>query len=374
MLRLRMERITQTPAEAFVGRTIAGKYRLLEKIGEGAMGAVYEALDADARPCAVKMMHARAVADPALRTRFEREAQALFSLRHPNVLEVRDYGVEAGLPFLVMERLSGRTLEEMVVEHTPDPQTGVELAKQVLRGLAFAHAHGVLHRDIKSENVFVTWNGREHRCVLLDFGLVKLDDSKHGPSEKLTMDGSVMGSPAYMSPEQGTGQPVDARTDVYAMGVVLYELVTGEWPFSAESQIEMFRMHLVERPPEMESQREHLVVAPGLEAIVQKALAKAKADRWQDAGEMLAALEALPSPSAWLDPTGRSRPSAVSHPGAHVAASSGATSAKAAAPAATSAPSAVDPMPGRNTLTALIVGVFLLATLFGGGLLWFFTR
>jgi serine/threonine-protein kinase len=174
-----------------------------------------------------------------------------------------------------------------------------------------------------------------------------------------------MGSPAYMSPEQGTGDVVDARSDVYAMGVVLYELVTGEWPFAAESQIEMFRMHLLEPPPAMSSKREHLVVKPELEAVVLKALAKKKADRWADAGAMLAALEAIPGPVAWLDPTGRSRPSAVTLP---IAAPPSAP--VAAVPAATT----TDSGPGRNTLIALIVGVFLLATLMGGGLLWFFTR
>jgi serine/threonine-protein kinase len=271
--------------------------------------------------------------------------------------------VEAGLPFIVMELLAGRTLEEMVVEHTPDPQTGVELGKQVLRGLAFAHSQGILHRDIKSENVFVTWDGQQYRCILLDFGLVKLDDTKHGPSQKLTMAGSVMGSPAYMSPEQGTGDVVDARSDVYAMGVVLYELVTGEWPFAAENQIEMFRLHLLEPPPAMSSKREHLVVKPELEAVVQKALAKKKADRWADAGAMLAALEAIPGPVAWLDPTGRSRPTAVTLPVAPAVST----------PATATAPTP-DAGPGRNTLIAVIVSVFLLATLVGSGLLWLFTR
>jgi serine/threonine-protein kinase len=300
----------------------------------------------------------QAVADPALHTRFEREAKALFSLRHPNVLEVRDYGVETGLPYLVMELLDGRTLENMIVEHTPDPQTGVELARQVLRGLAYAHSQGVLHRDIKSENVFVTWNGSAYRCILLDFGLVKLDDSKFGPAQKLTMAGSVMGSPAYMSPEQGTGDVVDARSDVYAMGVVLYELVTGEWPFAAESQVEMFRMHLLESPPPMASKREGLVVRPELEAIVQKALAKKKDQRWADAGQMLAALEAVPSPAAWIG----SAPVAS------------APAPQVAAPVVPAPARAPDGGMGRNTLVAMLVAVFLLATAIGGGLLWFFTR
>ena len=369
MLGPRMERITQTPAEAFVGRTIGGgRYRLIEKVGEGAMGAVYKAVDAQQQPCAVKMMHAQAVADPALRTRFEREAKALFTLRHPNVLEVRDYGVESGLPYLVMELLNGRTLEEMVVEHTPDPQTGVELAKQVLRGLAYAHSQGILHRDIKSENVFVTWDGSAYRCILLDFGLVKLDDSKHGPSQKLTMAGSVMGSPAYMSPEQGTGDVVDARSDVYAAGIVLYELITGEWPFDAQSEIEMFRMHLVEKPPALESKREHLVVRPELEAVVQKALAKKKDARWADAGQMLAALEAIPGPVAWIDPSGAQRASATTMPAS--------APMPVPPPAQTASPLAPSETrgPGRMGLVAILVGVFLLATLVGGGLLWFFTR
>lgn len=362
MLAAAMDRVTVTPAEAFVGRTVGGKYRLLEKLGEGAMGAVYRALDAAGQPCAVKMMHAQAVADPALRTRFEREARALFSLRHPNVLEVRDYGVESGLPYLVMELLSGRTLEETIVEHTPDPQTGVELAKQVLRGLAFAHQQGVLHRDIKSENVFVAEDGAGgRRCVLLDFGLVKLDDQKFGAAQKLTMTGSVMGSPAYMSPEQGSGDVVDARSDVYSMGVVLYELVTGEWPFSAENQVDMLRMHLVTPPPPLESKREHLVVRPELEAIVQKALAKKKADRFADAGEMLAALEAVPSPAAWLDPNRGS--------------STTAEASAARGPERTfGSPTTESPALGKNTLIAVVVGLFLVATLAGGALLFWLAR
>ncbi len=368
-----MERITQTPAEAFVGRTIAGKYQLIAKVGEGAMGAVYRAVDATGQPCAVKMMHAQAVADPALRTRFEREAKALFTLRHPNVLEVRDYGVELGLPFLVMELLEGRTLEEMIVEHTPDPQTGIELAKQVLRGLAYAHQQGILHRDIKSENVFVTWDGSAYRCILLDFGLVKLDDTKFGPAQKLTMAGSIMGSPAYMSPEQGTGDVVDARSDVYAMGVVLYELVTGAWPFEAESQVEMFRMHLIDAPPPLESKREHLVVRPELEALAQKALAKKKADRFDDAGRMLAALEAIAAPAAWLDPTGRSRPSALTLP---TSAPQAGPSASLGGPAPVVSSPAAQPGSrlGKYGAIAALVALFLLVTVLGGGLLWFLTR
>ncbi len=295
------DRVTMTPADALVGRTIGGKYVLVEKLGAGAMGAVYKATDNAGGFCAVKVMEASAVGDPALRERFEREAKALFALRHPHVLEVRDYGVDNGLPYLVMELLEGRSLEEMVVEHTPDPQTGIELAKDVLRGLAFAHGKGVLHRDLKSENVWVSWDGSRWRAKLLDFGLVKFEDEdKWGAGKKLTMQGSVFGSPAYMSPEQATGQPVDARGDVYSAGIVLYELVTGSWPFEAENQVEIMRMHLLQPPPVMSTMRENLTVRPELEAVVQKALAKKKDQRFADAVEMLAALEAVPTPAAYL--------------------------------------------------------------------------
>ena len=295
------ERVTMTPADAMVGRTMGGKYVLVEKLGAGAMGAVYKATDNAGGFCAVKVMEAGAVGDPALRERFEREAKALFALRHPHVLEVRDFGVDHGLPYLVMELLQGRTLEEMVVEHTPDPQTGIELAKDVLRGLAFAHSHGVLHRDLKSENVWVSWDGARWRAKLLDFGLVKFaDEDKWGAGKKLTMQGSVFGSPAYMSPEQATGQPVDARGDVYSAGIVLYEMITGTWPFIAENQVEIMRMHLLVPPPAMASQREGLTVRPELEAVVNKALAKKKDQRFASAVEMLAALEAIPAPAAWL--------------------------------------------------------------------------
>lgn len=304
-----MDRTTQTPAEGFVGRIVGSgspngnRYQLQECIGQGAMGAVYKAVDAAGNLCAVKMMHAAAVQDPSLRTRFEREAQALFSLRHPNILEVRDFGIESGLPYLVMEYLQGRTLESLIVDDDLDPALGAYLGEQVLTGLAFAHSKGVLHRDIKSENVFVSGNApSNYRCILLDFGLAKLDDSKFGPAQKLTMVGSVMGSPAYMSPEQGTGDSVDARTDVYALGVVLYELIAGTWPFEAESQVDMFRMHLMEKPPSMMSKRPGLQVRPELEAVVQTALEKKKEARFPDAGAMLAALQRVAKPVAYLGP------------------------------------------------------------------------
>jgi serine/threonine-protein kinase len=298
-----MSAITPEPVDPLLGSVIGGKYRIEARLGGGAMGTVYRAVDARGVPCAVKVLQDEAVSDESLRERFRREAEALFELKHPNILEVRDYGVDLKLelPFLVMELLQGRTLEDMVVEHMPDPQTGFELGKQVICGLAHAHKSGVLHRDMKTENVFVTWDGRGWVAKLLDFGLVKFtDDAKWGPAKKLTMQGAVFGSPAYMSPEQGTGTATDARSDVYSAGVVLYELLTGSWPFEVEDQMQMLRAHLMDPPPPLASKREGLVVRPELEAVLMKALAKRPNDRFRDAHEMLAVLEAIPSPAAWI--------------------------------------------------------------------------
>jgi serine/threonine protein kinase len=371
------DRVTMTTVDALLGRILDGKYRLDQKLGAGAMGAVYRATEisagsartpagANGQPCAVKVMAHEAVADPALRERFEREARALFALRHPNVLEVRDFGVDNGLPYLVMELLQGRTLEDMVVEHTPDPATGIELAKDVLRGLAFAHEKGVLHRDLKTENVYCVWDGQRWRAKLLDFGLVKFEDEqKWGSGKKLTMQGSVFGSPAYMSPEQATGTPMTARSDVYSAGVVLYEMITGEWPFAAENQVEMLRMHLMQAPPSMESKREALHVRPELTAIVNRALAKKPNERFVDAREMLAALEAIPAPAAWIDP---SRPSIVAQAAPLPPPPSAMPQTPLAQPVATNGGST------RGLIIGAVIGLCLLGLLAVAAIAFFYLR
>lgn len=252
---------------------------------------------------AVKVLNEDCTGHADLRERFEREARALFALEHPNILDVQDYGVLDGVqPYLVMELLNGQTLESLVESSPLDPELAFELARQLLSGLAFAHAHGVLHRDLKAENIFVLQQpDGTLRAKLLDFGLVKfVDDDRWGEGRKLTVAGSVMGSPAYMSPEQGTGGPMDARSDVYSAGVVLYELFTGSWPFVAESRVEMLKAHLMHPVPALAAGRDGLVVRPELDALIAKAMAKEPPDRFANAAEMLAALESIPRPVAWL--------------------------------------------------------------------------
>lgn len=181
--------------DPLIGTELDGRYRLLEAIGEGAMGRVYRAERMDGTgQVAVKVLNEDCTREPDLRERFEREARALFGLTHPNILDVQDYGVIGGQqPYLVMEMLEGQSLDELVDERTLDPAVALDLGRQVLAGLAYAHGLGVLHRDLKTENVFVvqTPDGRYY-AKLLDFGLVKfVDDERWGEGRKLTVAGSV---------------------------------------------------------------------------------------------------------------------------------------------------------------------------------------
>jgi len=285
-----------------LGRVIDDRYRLTELLGEGEMGAVYRAERPDGPPAAVKILHEDLGTDPAQRERFEREARALFALAHPNILAVHDFGVTEGSPYLAMELLEGMSLDRYLEEQEPPPNEALDLVAQVLEGLAFAHGRGVLHRDLKSENVFVT-HGPDGRPMakLLDFGLVKfVDDERWGAGNKLTVMGSVFGTPAYMAPEQCAGAPVTAAADVYAAGVILFEALTGEWPFMEESRLNMFKAHLTAPVPALRDTRQGLWTCDELEALTRRALAKLADDRFPDAGAMLEALRALPSPAARL--------------------------------------------------------------------------
>jgi serine/threonine protein kinase len=292
----RVERTDQ-----FLGQEFEGKYRVVERLGEGGMSTIYRAQQIEGGPdVALKILHDELVHDKDQRERFEREARALFGLEHPNILYVYDYGVHNGLPFLVMELLSGKTLDQLIEEAPLQPAEAVDLVGQVLTGLSLAHEKGVLHRDIKTENVIVVVDPDGRRVAkLLDFGLVKfVDDDRWGEAKALTAFGEVFGTPAYMSPEQCTGAPTDARTDVYSMGVLLFEMLTGDWPFMGEDRAEMMRAHLTEAPPTLVETRPDLEPRPELTAVVEKALSKNKMDRFASASEMLAALEAIPKPVA----------------------------------------------------------------------------
>lgn len=288
--------------------TIVGRYRIVSLLGEGGMGSVFRAQRIDGgEDVAIKVVLEGLEDAEAIRERFGREAKALFGMEHPNVLRVFDAGDfqvdgKEGRPYLVMELLDGVPLDTMVEEGPLPPDQAFELSRQVLTGLAFAHEAGVLHRDLKTENVFVGYDAQGNPVAkILDFGLVKfVDDDRWGQSSKLTVTGAVFGTPAYMSPEQCAGAPVDARGDVYSAGVIVYELFTGAWPFMEETRLEMFKAHMTQPVPPIATHVEGAQVQPALDALIVKAMAKLPKQRFQDAREMLAALQAVPQPALVL--------------------------------------------------------------------------
>lgn len=273
-----------------IGAHLDGRYVLESLLGEGGMGAVYRATDVETQSAvAVKVLLEELGDQPEIRERFEREARALFGLSHPNILGVHDFGLVDGRPYLVMDLLEGGTLDALIEEDGPLSLAAARpLFRDLLEGLAFAHAQGAVHRDLKSENVHVGTK-EDPKVTILDFGLVKFtDDERWGSGHKLTMMGSVFGTPAYMSPEQCTGAQTDARSDVYAAGVILFEILTGEWPFMKETRLEMFKAQLMEPPPNVSEFLSE--PAPGLDEYIAQCLEKLPAKRFADAGEMLAAL------------------------------------------------------------------------------------
>ncbi len=290
-------------AVASDGATLDGRYRILEVLGEGGMGTVHSAIDlGSGEMVAVKTLWPELAAKPASRERFEREARALFALDHPHVVDVRDFGIADGVPYIVTELLVGRTLEQAIDAAPLEPGLAVRYAREILSALAFSHAQGVVHRDLKSANVFLKLvPGRGEVAKLLDFGLVRfIDGDQWGTGATLTADGEVMGSPGYISPEQTCGQRADATSDVYSAGCLLFELLTGRWPFEKETRTAMFRAHLLETPPSLREARPGLVARKELESLVARALAKKREDRFRDAVAMLSALDAVPDPRAWL--------------------------------------------------------------------------
>jgi eukaryotic-like serine/threonine-protein kinase len=271
------------------GAVLDGRYQVISPISEGAMGSVYrgERLKLG-RAVAIKIMHEALPDELASRQRFEREAKLMAMLEHPHCVSVIDFGVHDDKPFLVMELVRGTSLQELIdKEGHLTIARAAEIMRQVLSGLAHAHELGIIHRDIKPANIMVTsQTGLGEQVRILDFGLARLTEG----STKLTT-GIVVGTPNYMAPEQCRGGDLDGRTDLYACGVMLFELLAGRKPFVADDPIAVVRKHIGEPPPRLAD------VAPGsdfgdFEAICARALAKASADRFATAQEMSAAIDA----------------------------------------------------------------------------------
>ncbi len=274
--------------------TVLGPYSIRELLGSGGMGEVYRARDTRLkREVAVKVLPENMADNPEVLARFEREAQSVAALSHPNILAIHDFGREKDVYFAVMELLEGETLRERMERAQLGSAKALEIAQQIVRGLVAAHNKGIVHRDLKPENIFLTTDGI---VKILDFGLAKqnsvlhsLDSETAAPTLGHSQPGAVMGTLGYMSPEQVRGRLVDQRSDIFSFGTLLYEMLSGRSPFSGESSADVMSAILLEDPPVCTSTQSAISLA--LDRVVGRCLEKDAGDRFQTASDLLFALE-----------------------------------------------------------------------------------
>jgi beta-lactam-binding protein with PASTA domain/predicted Ser/Thr protein kinase len=269
-------------SDTLIGTLFDGRYQVVRKLGAGGMANVYLAEDQElGRRVAIKILNDRHAGDEQFVERFRREAKNAAALSHPNIVSIYDRGEAEGTYYIAMEYLDGRSLKELIVQRGPAPITvSVEYARQILSALRFAHRHGIVHRDIKPHNVLVDADGR---VKVTDFGIARAGASQ------MTEAGSIVGTAQYLSPEQARGTDVDQRSDLYSLGIVLYELLTGTLPFNGDTPVEIAMKHLSTIPEAPSARRPD--VPRDLDLIVTRALAKDPDDRYQSAEEMDADLE-----------------------------------------------------------------------------------
>jgi serine/threonine-protein kinase len=268
-----------------IGELVDGRYEIEDLVGTGGMSSVYRARDTVLeRRVALKILHEHFSSDPEYGERFRREARAIARLNHPNIVTVIDRGDFRGRQFIVFELVPGDNLKDVVRRYGPLPvPEALALTHQIARGLSFAHEHGVVHRDVKPQNVLLDEGGT---AKVTDFGIARSLE----PGDGLTQTGTVLGTSDYVSPEQASGRRVDARSDQYSLGVLLYELLTGELPYSADNFMAVAMRHLQDPVPSVRQRRPD--VPQRVDEVVARALAKRPEDRFPTMEAMMAALEA----------------------------------------------------------------------------------
>ncbi len=288
-----------------------GSYEVTAKLGEGGMGEVYRARDARLdREVAIKVLPPSLAADAEALARFEREAKAVAALSHPNILAIFDFGKHGDTAYAAMELLDGETLRTRLAAGALPPRKALEIAAQVAQGLAAAHERGIVHRDLKPENLFLT---RDGQVKILDFGLARQAEPGGSKSQLFaaptqagsalgTAPGTVLGTVGYMSPEQVRGEPADHRSDLFSLGVVLYEMLTGKRAFARESSVETMAAILRDEPPELEALSERH--SPALTRLLQHCLEKRPEERFQSARDLAFDLRSLASGGSAVERSG----------------------------------------------------------------------
>ena len=360
-------------SDSLIDTLFDGRYRIQRKLGAGGMADVYLAEDQElGRRVAIKILNSRHGNDDQFIERFRREAKNAAALNHPNIVSIYDRGEAEDTYYIAMEFLDGRTLKELIVGRGAAPiNVAIEYARQILSALRFAHRHGIVHRDIKPHNVLVDGEGR---VKVTDFGIARAGTSQ------MTETGSIVGTAQYLSPEQARGGEVDPRSDLYSLGVVLYELLTGKTPFDGETPVEIAMKHLSNAPSPPSKLRPD--IPPELDMVVLRALAKNPDDRYQSADEMEADLERVARGARVSAATVDTATQVLSRPATAVAAAEAATAATMiAAPPSEPTHSAPPPMVvdeeeyeeggGDKPLWPWLVAIgFVIAAVIAGFFVW----
>jgi eukaryotic-like serine/threonine-protein kinase len=282
-------------ADARVGSLVDDRYKVIEAMASGSMGTVYKAERVPVgKLVAIKFLKSSFANDTEFLGRFERETQVMSKLAHPNCVSVVDFGVYDSAPYLVMEYVAGTTLRQILDnEGSVEPARALLIARQIAAGLAHAHAQGIVHRDVKPANVMISDEiGAGEHVRILDFGLARLRGNVGREGRDATQINMVVGTPNYMAPEQTVpGGSIDARTDIYAVGVVLYEMIAGQRPFSAEDTMTLLGMHRAAPIPRLANAKPDLELPEGVQEVIDKAMAKSPADRYQTAVELAEAID-----------------------------------------------------------------------------------